>query len=168
MIDTGDVELKVIEGFKVTVSSYRGTFEATKGEVKLSAETLPKLEELIKEHQREQRRFKPIEVIEVGHDHIGRISSRVADDDASVYFAFKESPNVKATRKAERLEPYSWGHKEQEHNFVLATPENLAILEQINAKLKEQAKIENDLRQLRGSYKDPVTWEIIDKQAGAE
>lgn len=162
------VELKEKDGFQITVTTYSGIFYAAKGDVRLQADTLEKLEQLIKETNREQRRFKPIDVIHVSNDVAGRITSRVAGDETSVYFSHKESEGAKATRTQESLESGHWGSRDNKYRFVKATPKNLAILEQVKGKQQQIDALHNEMEALRKTYGDCVTQELVDAQAEAK
>ena len=158
-----DINLKEISGFQVTVNSYVGSFTATKGDIKLNAKTLEELEELIKETCREERRFKPLDVIHVRNDRLGRVTSRVASSEQLVYFSFKEDGSSKATRTQESLTDYGWGDKKP--LFVKATPKNLAVLKQIEEKHRQIKALDAEIYALRETYEEPVTWEVVDAQA---
>ena len=169
------VKLKDFEGWAIVVSEYNGTFEAKKGEQeKLSAKTLAELEEFIKRQNAEARHFKPIDVIDKDSDRVGRITSRVKDDQLSVYFTFKnpDEPKEKATRTQSNVETSSWSRsyndesKTKNYEFVQTTKENLAILAEIHEAQAQREAIDDYIRGLRLTYSDPVTWTMIDKAAG--
>lgn len=154
-----------IEGFAVTFSIYSKEFTAKKDDKKINAPTWEKLEELVKRQVANDRHFVPIQVIQVGADRVGRITSRVTDKDAQVYFTYKNKPNEKASRVAESLEPYSWTSKDQKFNFVEATPANLAKLEAIQ-KLDDEIRVLHEQQErLRASYDSPITWDLINSKS---
>lgn len=165
-----EIEVKKIGDYIVFLIPYNGSFFAKKGDVRLDADTLPKLEEIIKRQQANDRHFDPIDVIEVGDEKLGRITSRVADNDREVYFTFKDKPNDKPTRVAKSLEETYWGRSEDEpkHNFVKATPTNLAVRQKIKDLSIQIAELYADQKDLRATYDDPITWEVIGKQAGED
>ena len=157
--------LKSIGGFDIKVGS-SGTFYAyEKGTTKeiYSAKTLEELEEKVKRHVSNARHFKPIDVIQIDADRVGRITSKVADREDFVYFTHKEKPEERATRSESRLISYSFGrHEDNQPVFAKATPENLEILKQIRD-LDEQQKILRDRQDaLRKLYQNKVTWEDIE------
>lgn len=163
-----DVFLKKIGSFDVKVSKWNGGFYAYENGAKQSlynAKTLEELEAILKRHASNKRHFKPINVIHIDDDQVGRITSQVADRDNHVYFTWKKRPDLKAQRSEERLEKYSYGRKEQSvATFAKATPANLKILENINT-------VEDHIKTLRASqdflrkqYVDLVTVDDIDKE----
>lgn len=63
------------EGYKIVYNRWEKMFVATKEDVTLKAKTEPELDAMIKEDLRETRRFKPLDVIKVDDDKVGRIPS---------------------------------------------------------------------------------------------
>lgn len=158
-----DIELKKIGDYTVTVSPFNGRFTAEnpKGN-KIEADTLPVLEESIKRQQAADRHFKPIEVIAVEYGRVGRITSRTADiRDYEVYFTFKPSGESKPTRHAINLNSYRYAEY-GEHNFVLATESNLAVLAKIESIEAEIRTKEDLIKSFKKQYTDPVTEEMIE------
>lgn len=159
-----DVKLTEIDGFQITVSTY-GTFTATKGDVEYDAKNLDELKEVLKRHKSDVRRFKPINVIRLDGT-TGRVTSRVADNDVEVYFTYKDPSYEKKVRKAVRVEEYNWRSGPTEYNFFLDTEENRAVLGEIWKKIAERKQIEKDILRLKKTFKDPITWDVINKAGG--
>ena len=75
-----------------TIYYHYREFYAIKETTIIRAETEKELEILIKNHEAELRRFKPVEVIRVEDGVRGRLTSRVADAKDEVYFSFTVLP----------------------------------------------------------------------------
>lgn len=159
-----NVFLKKIGEFSVTVSPYVGTFTATnRSDISLNAKTLEKLEDKIKVHKREQRKFKPVYAIRVEHDDVGRITSRTAENN-EVYFIVKNKVDGNK-RYTEPIFPYSWHNDRAKFTFALETPENLLILEKIKILENQKDQLTKEQQNLRSSYSNMVTDEVIEKAA---
>lgn len=163
-----EVNLIEFEGFQITVASWNGTFRAYKKDnlqkELYSAESLDALKEKIKRHNSDARHFKPLKVIQIGSDTVGRITSRVADSEREVFFTVKENPKARASRRQTPLLNYGWGEDKDKPLFAKATPENLVVLEKIQD-LESQIKTLRDLQtSLRGTYGDLITFETLGGQ----
>jgi len=157
--------IREYEGFRIYYGYKK--FIAVKGDVELKANTETELQVIIKQHNREKRRFKPINVIKVNDDLTGRITSRAADTESQVWFSYRLHDEAKHTK--ERLESYSWQHGEGGKSlFVEATEENLVILGEISELQLKIGMLNKEIIAKRKSYDKPVTWELIDKQAGVD
>ena len=157
-----EVKLIEFEGWTVYVDQW-GTFTAVKDEKKLEDKSLEVLKENIKRQNSDDRRFKPIDAIKVNSDMLGRITSRVADNNSCIYWTFKETPEAKTSRTQESLEGYrSWG--DERYPFVMATVANREILAKIEALRTQEDAILKEMQTLRKSYTRPVTWKEVDAQ----
>jgi hypothetical protein len=171
------VVVKEFKGFVISISPYNGTFYAyekkdEEKKEKYRAATMGELEEIIKRHVSNKRHFKPINVIHIDDDRVGRITSRTADRDDSVYFTFRKDPTDKKERPSRttaRIEGYEWveGNRQPTWEFAQATEANLTVLEKIKD-LDNQIKALRTLQQeLRKTYGEPVTWELIEERGGS-
>lgn len=167
------VVLKELDGFIIKVNPWNGKFyAAAKGDEKgrdlYDGNTLQELEEKIKRHNSNKRRFKPLEVISIGSDKIGRITSRVADSDSQIYFTWKPSPTERASRIQTPLLNYGFGKDKNKPLFAKATVANLAVFNKIKD-IESQIKTLRDLQEsFRGTYGNLVTWDTIDEQDGGD
>lgn len=150
------------QGFKIYYGHKK--FTAIKGDIELKANTETELQVIIKKHAREKRKFRPINVIKVEDEKLGRITSRAADNDSLVWFSHKEGEHPKHTQ--ERLESYSWSYETRKNIFVEATGKNLIILGEITELQLKIDTLNKEIIAKRKTYEQPVTWELIDKQAG--
>jgi len=153
------------EGFRIEYDDSRREFRATKGNVSIKADTERELDDLIKKHQRDERKFKAVEVIMIGEAVKGKITSRVADDENCVHFSFRDAGGTAAHTK-ERLMGYAWTPELYKHRFVEATPKNLQILSEIEREKEAIKASENIIEKLKAQFEKPVTWETIEQAAG--
>jgi len=158
-----EIFLRKMHGFDVKVSPYGSFYAYEKGadQALYSAKSLEDLEEILKRHASNKRHFKPIEVINISSDTVGRITSKVADNGDQVYFTHKPSPKERASRTATRLIEYGWGSDPKKPCFAKATPQNLTILAKVEALEKKRKDIDDEMKKLRGTYGSLVTWEDI-------
>jgi hypothetical protein len=151
------------EGFRIYYEFRK--FKAIKGEVEIEAPTEDELVDLIKKHNAESRRFKPIDVIKVDDCKKGRITSRVAENDKEVYFSFEADKEKKHTK--ERLMSYDWENRDKKYSyFVEATPKNLQILADIEKENEAILSCYRAIEQLKKKFEKPVSWETVEKAAG--
>lgn len=165
-----EIKLTDFQGFFIRVSSYNGKFNAyEKDEDKdpiFSETTLEELQEKIKRHNSNKRRFKPLKVIQIESDKVGRITSRVADCSDMVYFTHKPSPKERANRtKCWVVDRYGW-KEPKDPRFALATEENLATLAKIENIKKAIQNLSDKAKALRKTYKDAVTMQTLDQDEG--
>jgi hypothetical protein len=149
---------------------YNNKFYAIKDETVLEATTESELAEVVKIHMRDLRRFKPIDVIKVDSNQVGKLTTRAADADDYVTFAFKDNnENGKPKHTKEPLMRYSYlglGKEENRANFVEATQTNLAILKKIDSKLAQIESIQKEIDEAKKTYEKPVMRERIEEALG--
>lgn len=161
---TSDVYLTEVSGFKVYVSIY-GTFLAFHNDTSLSAKTMDDLKELIKEHLRETRRFKPIDVIDISDDVIGRITSRTANDKDRVFFSYVGRGEDRVVRTEASLATIDWSQRAGSNPcFARVTEANVAILTEIAIVESVIDELQAYAASLRKQYTDPVTDKVIEGQ----
>lgn len=131
----------------------------------IKAEAEKELEILIKNHEAELRRFKPVEVIRVEHGIRGRLTSRAADAKDEVYFSFKDASGQSSHLK-ERISTHRWEPEKALPKFVEVTPKNLQLLKDIEKEQEAIRSCEAAVEKLKRQLEKPVTQETIDKAAG--
>jgi hypothetical protein len=137
-----------------------------KGDIVIEAETEAELEVLIKKHEAELRRFKPLDVIRVSDVTVGRITSRAAESEKMIYFSCTNEFG-KPTHVQVPLESYGWEHDEENKaKFVELTEKNKQILAQILNKKQVIEAHEKEMAALKKQFEKPVTWETLEKAGG--
>jgi hypothetical protein len=150
------------DDWRIYVAKWNGQFVAanTKYEnVKLSSDRFKDLEEKIKKYHREQRRFKPIDAIQIEKHQIGRITSFADDSRRMIYFTFDDG----SERKARREEMLSYMEKSY---FVKVTPKNLQVLERIHQAESQEDQLCKYIEGLEESFEAPITDDDVKKAAG--
>jgi hypothetical protein len=149
-----------------TIYYHYREFYAIKETTIIRAETEKELEILIKNHEAELRRFKPIEVFRVEDGVRGRLTSRVADAKDEVYFSFKDASGQSSHSK-EPISPYHrWETETRLPKFVEVTPKNLQLMKDMEKEQEAIRSCEAAIEELKKRFEKPVTQETIDKAAG--
>lgn len=165
-----DIELKKMEPYTIFVQSWDGKFVAKIDDHDdLTADTLPKLEEMVKRQIAADRHFKPLDVIRIGDGQVGRITSFVSDKTNEVYFTFKElhtyrergTKDVKEALDDKPKRVTAWliadrWRTPEEPTFALVTPENLEIVAKLRELEKAAMVLQAQAEELRASFKDKV------------
>jgi len=143
------------KGIAVYVSSY-GTFNAEVNQKEITDKTLEGLKEKLDLQVKTDLAFKPIDAIRADYDRQVRITSLDRSGSRSygtyVWVSWKdEHGNVERGKEGLGLSD----------RYFKATPENLALLKQIE-KLNDAVKaLEGEAEALRKTYTDPVTEEDV-------
>lgn len=160
------VKIMDYEGWEISINTHSGVFEAKKDGARLGNKDLELLKEKIKRQNRTSLKFTAIEVIEIENDRVGRITSATSESNDTVYFSYHEAGYEKMKRSQERLNR-GWV-SEFKPAFALATPENMKILAQIEAKQRTIETLDKEIEKLRTTYKQPIKPETIKKARGLE
>jgi hypothetical protein len=142
------------KGIQICVESTTGTFSAAVNEKELTAQTLEDLQGKLNAQVKTDLAFKPVDAIQTRYDR--RVTITSLDRNESHY------PQI----WAKYVDGVSYRLRGKESlgtdDFVRATPENLVILNEVKALLKEREELDAKISAKRYTYKGYLTKADLD------
>lgn len=133
-----------------------------------TSETMAGIKDLIREHLKQKRTFKPVDAIQIRLDRICRITSiDVEDSNRSVWVGYKDERGS-GTHGKERVKSYYSSDSLQGWAFVKATESNLAILKKIQDMSAQIKQLHDSQDNLRKTFTDPVTYKDLNMKGENE